>query len=147
LYAVVLGSPTRAGRNADLTELLEWGFDQYARFTLVREGERYATASIPFSEERIELVAAEGASQVVRLGSGTQFVERVVAPAMVNLPVRRGQKVGEVVVTDGEREVARSDLVAARDVEAPGFRDRTGWYADRALDEAGSMLSAVLPGI
>ena len=148
LYAVVLGSPTRAGRNADLTELLEWGFDQYARFTLVREGERYATASIPFAEEeRLELVAAEGASQVVRLGSGAQFVERVVAPAMVELPVRRGQKLGEVVVTDGEREVARVDLVAARDVEAPGFRDRAGWYADRALDEAESMVSAVLPGI
>ncbi|MGH3113787.1 MAG: hypothetical protein ACRDOP_10025, partial [Gaiellaceae bacterium] len=148
LYAVVLGSPTRAGRNADLTELLDWGFDQYARFTLVREGEQYATASIPFSEEeRLELVAAEGASQVVRLGSGTQFVERVVAPAMVELPVRRGQKLGEVVVTDGEREVARVDLVATRDVEAPGFRDRAGWYADRALDEAGSMVSAVLPGI
>jgi D-alanyl-D-alanine carboxypeptidase (penicillin-binding protein 5/6) len=147
LYAIVLGSPTRAKRNADLTELLEWGFDQYARFTLVREGERYATASIPFSEDGIELVAAEGASQVVRLGSGTQFVERVVAPTMVDLPVRRGQKLGEVVVTDGEREVARSDLVAARDVEAPGFRDRSSWYADRALDEAGSMLSAVLPGI
>jgi D-alanyl-D-alanine carboxypeptidase len=147
LYAVVLGSPTRARRNADLTKLLEWGFDQYARFTLVREGERYATAAIPFSEERVELVAAEGASQVVRLGSGTQFVERVVAPVTVELPVHRGQKLGEVVVTDGEREVARADLVAARDVEAPGFRDRAGWYSDRALDEAGSMLSAVLPGI
>jgi D-alanyl-D-alanine carboxypeptidase len=148
LYAVVLGSPTRAARNADLAELLEWGFDRYARFTLVREGERYATASIPFAEEeQVELVAAEGASQVVRLGSGTQFVERIVAPAMVDLPVRRGQKLGEVVVTDGEREVARVDLVAARDVEEPTFRDRAGWYADRALDEAGSMVSAVLPGI
>jgi D-alanyl-D-alanine carboxypeptidase len=147
LYAVVLGSPTRTGRNADLTKLLEWGFDQYARFTLVREGERYATAAIPFSEERVELVAAEGTSRVVRLGSGTQFVERVVAPVTVELPVRRGQKLGEVVVTDGEREVARADLVAARDVEAPGFRDRAGWYSDRALDEAGSMLSAVLPGV
>jgi D-alanyl-D-alanine carboxypeptidase (penicillin-binding protein 5/6) len=147
LYAVVLGSPTRARRNADLTELLEWGFDQYARFTLVREGERYATAAIPFSEERIELVAAEGASQVVRLGSGTQFVERVVAPMTVELPVRRGQKLGEVVVTDGGREVARTDLVAVRDVEEPGFSDRAGWYADRALDEAGSMLGAVVPGI
>ena len=101
LYAVVLGSPTRARRNADLTELLEWGFDQYARFSLVREGERYATAAIPFSEERVELVAAEGASQVVRLGSGEQFVERIVAPMTVELPVRRGQKLGEVVVTDG----------------------------------------------
>jgi len=148
LYAVVLGSPTRAARNTDLAELLEWGFDQYARFTLVREGERYATASIPFAEdEQLELVAAEGASQVVRLGSGTQFVEQIVAPAMVDLPVRRGQKLGEVVVTDGVREVARVDLVAAREVEEPSFRDRAGWYADRALDEAGSMVSAVLPGI
>jgi serine-type D-Ala-D-Ala carboxypeptidase (penicillin-binding protein 5/6) len=147
LYAVVLGSPTRAGRNADLTELLEWGFDQYARFTLVREGERHATAAIPFSEERVDLVAAEDASHVVRLGSGTEFVERVVAPQTVELPLRRGQKLGEIVVTDGEREVARVDLVAARDVDEPGFGERAGWYAERALDEAESMLSAVLPGI
>ena len=147
IYAIILGSPTRAQRNADLTELLEWAFDQYARFTLVRAGERYASSAIPFSDERVGLVAAEDASQVIRLGDGTRFVERVVAPAMVELPVRRGQKLGEIVVLDGDREVARRDLVAVRDVEAPGFRDRAAWYADRALDEAGSMLSAVLPGI
>lgn len=147
LYAVILGSPSRSERNEDLAELLEWGFDQYARFTVVREGERYASAAVPFSEERVGLVAAGGASRVVRLGSGTTFVERIVAPAMVELPVRRGQKLGEVVVTDGERVVARSDLVAARDVEAPSFRDRVGWYADRALDEAGDLLAAVVPGL
>lgn len=147
LYAVILGSPSRSERNEDLAELLEWGFDQYARFTVVREGERYASAAVPFSEERVGLVAAGGASRVVRLGSGTTFVERIVAPAMVELPVRRGQKLGEVVVTDGERVVARGDLVAARDVEAPSFRDRVGWYADRALDEAGDLLAAVVPGL
>ena len=147
LYAVLLGSPSRSERNDDLAELLEWGFDQYARFTVVREGERYTTAAVPFSDERVGLVAAEGASQVVRLGSGTTFVERVVAPAMVELPVRRGQKLGEVVVMDGERVVARSDLVAARDVEEPSLGDRAGWYADRALDEAESLLSAVVPGL
>ncbi|MGH3023647.1 MAG: D-alanyl-D-alanine carboxypeptidase family protein [Gaiellaceae bacterium] len=147
LYAVILGSPSRSQRNDDLAELLEWGFDQYARFTVVREGERYATTAVPFSEERIGLVAAEGASQIVRLGSGTTFVERVVAPAMVELPVRRGQKLGEVVVMDGNRVVARSDLLAARDVEEPSLSERAGWYADRALDEAGSLLSSVVPGL
>jgi D-alanyl-D-alanine carboxypeptidase (penicillin-binding protein 5/6) len=148
IYAVVLGSPRRATRNADLAELLEWGFDQYVRFTLVRAGARYATAAIPFAEEeQLELVAAHGASRIVRLGSGARFVERVVAPAMVQLPVRRGQKLGEIVVTAGDREVARVDLVAARDVEAPSFSERMGWYADHALDEAGDMLSSVVPGI
>jgi D-alanyl-D-alanine carboxypeptidase (penicillin-binding protein 5/6) len=148
VYAVVLGSPTRAKRNADLAELLEWAFDQYATFTLVREGERYATAAVPFAEdEQLELVAAEGASKLVRLGDGSQFVERVVAPAMVELPVRKGQKLGEVVVMDGDEEVARVDLVAGRDIVEPSFQERARWYADRALDEAGDILASVIPGL
>lgn len=148
LYAVILGSPGRERRNDDLTALLDWGFDQYVRFTLVREGATYATAAVPFAEgERVELVAAKGASRIVRLGDGIRFVERVVAPAMVDLPVRRGQKLGEVVILDGDEEIARRDLVAARDVADTSLRERLDWYADRSLDEAGDLLSSVLPGL
>jgi D-alanyl-D-alanine carboxypeptidase (penicillin-binding protein 5/6) len=148
VYAVLLGSPTRAKRNADLAELLEWGFDQYVRFPVIRKGERYATAAVPFAEdEELELVAADGASELVRLGDGSRFVERVVAPTMVELPVVKGQKLGEVVIMDGDEEVARADLVAARDIAAPSFRERAGWYADRALDEAGDILAAAIPGL
>jgi serine-type D-Ala-D-Ala carboxypeptidase (penicillin-binding protein 5/6) len=143
VFAVILGSPSRARRNRDLAALLEWGFDQYGRVTLVRKGERYATAAIPFSDERVDLVAARGAETVAHLDDGTSFVERVVAPAMVDLPVERGQALGEVVVTEGDRIVARRALVAARSVPEPTFRERVGWYADRALDEAESMLGSI----
>jgi serine-type D-Ala-D-Ala carboxypeptidase (penicillin-binding protein 5/6) len=147
IYAVILGSPSRARRNADLAKLLEWGFDQYVRFPVVRKGERYASAAVPFAEdERVELVAASGASELVRLGDGSRFVERVVAPEMVSLPVRKGQKLGEVVVLEGDREVARIDLVATRDIPEPTLRERVDWYADRTLDEAGDLLAAVVPG-
>jgi D-alanyl-D-alanine carboxypeptidase (penicillin-binding protein 5/6) len=147
IYAVILGSPSRARRNADLAKLLEWGFDQYVRFPVVRKGERYASAAVPFAEdERVELVASSGASELVRLGDGSRFVERVVAPEMVSLPVRKGQKLGEVVVLEGDREVARRDLVATRDIPEPTLRERVGWYADRTLDEAGDLLAAVVPG-
>ena len=143
IYAVILGSPGRARRNADLEELLEWGFDQYGRVTLVREGEGYATAAIPFSEERVGLVALEGARRVIRLDSGVRFVQRVVAPAMVELPVEEGERLGEVVVLEGERVVTRRPLVAARAVPKPSLGERVDWYADRALDEAGAMLGTV----
>jgi D-alanyl-D-alanine carboxypeptidase len=146
-WTVVLGSPTRAKRNAAVAELLDWGFDQYARYTLVRGGDRYATAAIPFSDDRLELLAAGSASSVVRLGEGTRFVERVVAPETVELPVTKGQKLGEVVVLDGERVVAREPLVAARAVSAPSLGDRLGWYADRTLEEAGDLLSSIVPGL
>jgi hypothetical protein len=113
----------------------------------VRDGERYATAAIPFSEERVQLVAAGGADRVVRLDEGFRFVERVLAPAMVELPVEEGERLGEIVILEGDRVVARRPLVAARAVPEPGFGERAGWYAGRALDEAGDMLATVLPGL
>jgi D-alanyl-D-alanine carboxypeptidase (penicillin-binding protein 5/6) len=145
IYAVVLGAPTRAGRNADLEELLDWGFARYTRTTLVAEGREYATAAVPFREdERLSLVAEEGAEREVR--KGRPLLERVVAPAMVELPVRKGDRLGEVVVLDGEKVVARRALVAAEDLGAPGFRERAGWYAGRALAEAGDTLESVFGG-
>jgi hypothetical protein len=48
---------------------------------------------------------------------------------------------------DGDDEVARADLVAARDIPAPSFQERAGWYADRALDEAGDIVAAAIPGL
>jgi serine-type D-Ala-D-Ala carboxypeptidase (penicillin-binding protein 5/6) len=147
MYAVILGSPSRARRNSDLTKLLEWGFDQYGRVPLIREEERYASAAIPFSDERIDLVAAEGVERLIRLDDGVRFVERVVFPGMVALPVEQGAELGEVVVLQGEQVVARQPLVAARAVQEPGFGRRFGWYADRALDEAGDMLGTVFGAV
>jgi D-alanyl-D-alanine carboxypeptidase len=143
IYAVVLGSPSRARRNADLERLLDWGFDQYGRFTLVRDGERYATAAIPFSDERIDLVADGAVERVLRLGQGTDLVERVVSPRMVDPPVKPGEQLGEVAVLSAGRVLARRPLVAARPVPDVGFGTRVGWYADRALDEAGDLLGTV----
>jgi hypothetical protein len=91
----------------------------------------------------VPLVAARGSSAVVRLGR--PLVERVVAPARIDLPVARGQPLGEVRVYDGTRIVARRRLVAAVAVDGAGFGERVGWYAGRALDEAGEMLASASP--
>jgi D-alanyl-D-alanine carboxypeptidase (penicillin-binding protein 5/6) len=147
IYAVILGSPTRSRRNADLGRLLEWGLDQYGRFTLVREGERYATAAIPFSTGRVGLVASAGVERIVHIGQGTRFVEKVVAPLTVDLPVEQGERLGEIQILSAGRVVARRPLVATRDLPEPSLGTRVGWYADRALDEAGDMIGTVLPGL
>ena len=143
LYAVLLGGPSRTRRNRDLAALLDWGFDQYGRVRLISAGRNYATAAIPFSDERLPLVAARGSSAVVKLAR--PLVEQVSAPEEVNLPIARGQQVGEIRIYDGERVVARRPLVAAVAVGEPGLRRRVGWYAGRALDEAGDMLSSLSP--
>ncbi len=141
VYAVILGSPSRARRNADLASLLDWGFDRFARLEVVQGGKTYATAAVPFADEPLKLVAEKDAAATVL--ATRPLVETVVAPRMVELPVRKGQKLGEVRVTEAGRLIARVPLVAARDVGAASFGAKTGWYAGQAVDEAGDMLSAV----
>jgi D-alanyl-D-alanine carboxypeptidase (penicillin-binding protein 5/6) len=145
LYAVLLGSPTRAKRNRDLAELLDWGFGHYGRVTLVRGDHVYATAAMPFSEERLPLVAQRPAGAVVRLGR--PLVERVVAPVVIDLPVEAGDEVGEILVLEGRRVISRRALVAAHAADDASVGDRVGWYAGRALDEAGETLDSVFEAL
>jgi serine-type D-Ala-D-Ala carboxypeptidase (penicillin-binding protein 5/6) len=141
VYAIVLGSPSRGRRNADLADLMDWGFGHYGRVTLVRANRVYATAAVPYSDERMPLVAAQSAKKVVRLGR--PLVERVVAPSVIDPPMLAGDEVGEVVIFDGQHVVLRRPLVAGQAADDANVVDKADWYAGRAVDEAGEMLESV----
>jgi D-alanyl-D-alanine carboxypeptidase (penicillin-binding protein 5/6) len=129
VYATILGSPDRARRNVDLTTLLAYGLSQFTTVEPVRAGHVYATVVLPYGRKPLALVAQEPTRRVVRVGR--PLVESVVAPVAVSLPVRKGQRLGTVTVTDRGRVVARRPLVAARTVERPGLASRVGWTAKR----------------
>ena len=131
LYATLLGSPTRAQRNADLAALLRWGLSLYAPVAVVDETRTYARAEVGFDLDPVALVAPRSIVRSARVDRTLR--ERIVAATAAELPVRRGQRLGEVRVYDGARLVARSPLVAARAVEQPDFTDRASWYASRTF--------------
>ena len=111
VYATILGSPDRSTRNGDLVELMQLGAlalprrlgrSRRARLRAVprrRTGAGSSRSSLPRSLRRAVLV-------------GRPLVERVVAPVGVELPVRKGQKLGEVRVYDRGR--LRRALAARR---------------------------------
>jgi D-alanyl-D-alanine carboxypeptidase len=139
LYATILGSPTRAARNVDLAELLEWGLDQYRLVDVVSARRVYARAETPFGRGSVPLVAERPLRRVVR--AGRPMIERIVAPRSVELPVRRGRRLGQVRVYVAGRLVGSRPLVAARTVEKPGFFTRARWTAGRTLDELGGLFT------
>lgn len=135
LYATVLGSPTRSQRNADLASLLRWAVSRYRPVWLVQPGRVYQHASIGYGMKAVPLVAARPLARSVRVDK--PLVERVVAPSAIGLPVKRGQRIGEIRVYSGKRLIARSPLVAGRAADKPGFGGRLGFYAGRTLDHIG----------
>jgi D-alanyl-D-alanine carboxypeptidase (penicillin-binding protein 5/6) len=139
IYATLLGSPSRAQRNSDLTRLLAWGLSQY-RVVPVISGERvYAQVETQYGRRPVRLVADRPLRVVVRVGR--PLVERVVAPDVVELPVRKGQRLGEVTVHERDRLLGRRSLVAAVAVERPGLLGRAGWYVKETFSNMQSWIT------
>ncbi len=138
IYATILGGETREGRNADLAALLTWGLTRYRTVWAVDGDRTYATVRTPYGKPRVRLVAAKPTLRVVHVER--PLVERIVVPVEARLPVRKGQRLGEVQVLDRGTVLARSPLVAANDVERPGTLGRVGFYAGRTLDHLGGLL-------
>jgi D-alanyl-D-alanine carboxypeptidase (penicillin-binding protein 5/6) len=130
IYAVILGSPGRGQRNADLTRLLTWGVSQYRTLTLVRPT-TYATAALGYGRPALALVATRLLVHVVPADS--RVVERIVAPSAVRLPVAKGQLLGTIEVRVGGQLLGVRPLVAARSVKRPGLGGRLRWYATRTV--------------
>jgi D-alanyl-D-alanine carboxypeptidase (penicillin-binding protein 5/6) len=131
IYATILGSPSRAQRNADLQTLLVWGLAQYRTVEAISRDRVYAEARLPYGRGRLALVAAQPLRLVVR--PGRPLVERVIAPTAVSLPVERGQVVGRIEIWARGRLLGRRALVASTSVSSPSAPGRIGWYAKRTV--------------
>lgn len=133
IVASVLGSPTEERRDRDLESLLRWGLAQYRTVTAVNARRTYADVEVGWGRRPVRLVPTRTVSYVLRVGR--PLLERVVAVATTSLPVRRGQRLGEVRVFDGRRRVATVPLVAARAVPEPSLAAKAGWATRRAVHD------------
>jgi D-alanyl-D-alanine carboxypeptidase (penicillin-binding protein 5/6) len=139
IYATILGSPTRGTRNGDLAALLRWAFAVERPAWVIARGRIYARVRTGYGRGAVPLVAVRPVVRPVRVD--LPLVERVVAPGAVELPVRRGKRLGEIRVLSGGRVVARRPLVAARSVSRPGFFGRLGFYGGRTFSHVGGWFS------
>jgi len=131
VYATLLGSPDRYERNADLAKLLDWAFSRYRSVRVVTKGQVYTRAEVGYGRDPVALVAAASLTPSLRVDF--PLVRRVVAMNAADLPVSRGQSLGQVRIYQRGKLVGAVPLVASRSVSRPGLAGRAGWYATRTL--------------
>jgi D-alanyl-D-alanine carboxypeptidase (penicillin-binding protein 5/6) len=132
VYATLLGSPDRGERNDDLAKLLDWGFSRYRSARVVTKGHAYGRAVVGYGRQPVALVAAASLRPSMRVEF--PLVRRVVAMDTAELPVSRGQSLGQVRIYQRGKLVGAVPLVASRSVSRPGVAARASWYATRTLD-------------
>lgn len=128
----VLGSPSEAQRDRDLVALLRFGLASYRASRVVDPARIYAAVPVGWGKPPLRLVAPRAVVRPAHVAR--PLTERVVAPAVVRLPVLAGQRLGTLVVRDGARVVARSALVAAEARTQPTRLEKATWLARRTGD-------------
>lgn len=139
ITASLLGAATAAQRNAELAALLRFGQEQYRSVRVIDASRVYALAETGYGRAPVRVVADRTVTRTVRVG--LPLVERVVASSALTLPVRRGQRVGEVRLFAAGKLIARAPLVASGSVSTIGSAGKVEWYARRTLHHLVGLIS------
>ena len=106
---------------ADHAALYDYGFSAYALSSGAKKGEAYGSVSV--DGQSVSAVAAE--SFRYPTAENEALSVRAELPQTVTAPVRKGQTFGTLVISCGETEVGRVDLVSARSVQAQETKSET----------------------
>ncbi len=122
LIAVILGSPTSQIRFAEATKLLDFGFANYDALKLAEKGEPIDALILEKASPRvINAVAPEDVAVLIKKGDKKGIRGESVFNVIPELPITRGQQIGELVIYQNDIEIDRYPLVAEEDVHKAGY--------------------------
>ncbi|WP_339146564.1 MULTISPECIES: D-alanyl-D-alanine carboxypeptidase family protein [unclassified Sutcliffiella] len=117
VIAVVFGAPTPKDRNAQITNMLDFAFSQFKTHPMYERNEAVAKVDISKgSEKEVDAVTSEPISVLTKKGENIDNVEKqITVDENVKAPVKKGDKVGVLVLKKDGKVLSQSDLVAGKD--------------------------------
>ncbi|HZO81462.1 MAG TPA: D-alanyl-D-alanine carboxypeptidase family protein [Candidatus Binataceae bacterium] len=111
LIAVVLGAPNNSARFAQAARLMEWGFDNFAKVTVLKRGELLPVQVRVGTDEVMQPVAQNTVTVIVPKKDAASIKIDYAVPASQYGPLVSDQTVGHVIVRDGGEVLAECNAV------------------------------------
>ena len=125
LISVVLGTKSFKAREDASAALLNYGFTFYETVKAKAAGEVVLKPEVyKGEEEMVTLVPARDVYVTVGRGSAAQLKTTATVKEPVVAPIKAGQALGELTVSDGKDVIARVPLVAKEAVPEGGWWTR-----------------------
>ncbi|MEO2173904.1 MAG: D-alanyl-D-alanine carboxypeptidase family protein [bacterium] len=122
LVAVVMGARSEEARATESLKLLTYGFRYYETLNLYDARETLKTVRVwGGTSARLNLGLDDAVVITVARGSKKNLEASMDIQEVIQGPVTRGQKLGQLLVTNGDTVVAEVPLVALRSIEEAGF--------------------------
>ncbi len=122
LISVILGAPDINTRTREARKLIDYGFANYSSQVIAKRGD--ALQEVPVSKGSSDVVRAitnENITALVNKGEEKSIRKEVHVPAKLFAPLKKGEKIGELIVYKGDTEAGKYPLVCDRDVKGSSF--------------------------
>ncbi len=131
LIVVVMGATRKADRYQGVISLFNRGFTQFERVVVLRKGFSVGDP-VPVYQGKIRattLVASDNAVVLIPKGKKGEIRQEVNIPvARIPAPVSQGLRFGEAIISIGDTEVMRVNLVTEHDIPRGNLFDRLKWW-------------------
>jgi D-alanyl-D-alanine carboxypeptidase (penicillin-binding protein 5/6) len=125
--------------------LFKWAMPRFQRIRAVIEGRPLATAQIRYrAGAELKLVPARTVRRIVLRGHREAVKVDVHAPSVVEGPIRSGQRLGRVEVSQGGKVVATVPLIAQAAVPAAKIAEKTKSAASSPLIVIGVAIAVLV---
>lgn len=127
MIAVVMKSATIDSRSRDISTMFNYGFSQYKAYRVCQAGDKAGQVKVFRGKETIlDAVVPRELTAILKRNQKGEVIKKVKLDRIVAAPVKKGQIIGEVVLTYEGKPCGRMELVAAKDVARAGFFELWG---------------------
>ncbi len=119
VIAVVFGAPTSKERNAQVTKMLDYAFNQYKAHPLFERNHVMGSVKIQKGAEKtVEVITSEPISLLTKKGETIDDVKQQIdVNKDLKAPIKKGDKIGMLTIEKNGKTLVKSPLVAKENVE------------------------------
>lgn len=122
LIAVVMKAPSSKIRNAEISQLLSYGFSNFVSQKIIGKGVVVETVSVEKGMvDNLSLVTASELQVLLAKSEKEQIITKAELSSKITAPVRKGEIIGKLIATKDGKEIACVDLIASENVEKANF--------------------------
>jgi len=119
VIAVVLGEPDSKTRNAEVTKMFDYAFNQYTNYPIFKTGDSMGTLKVNKGHIReVPLVARHQYSVLMKKGeAGDGMRHELKLDSGLKAPIAKGQSIGKLVVYKGDQVISEFPIESPVDVK------------------------------
>lgn len=128
LLAIVLGEKSGKERNMETAELLDYGFNNYEATVIKNKGDIVGEIKIDKANpETINAIVGDDLVILKKKGAEVQKYSSEVKLNNLNLPIKKGDVIGKLLVKDGTNLIKEVNLISNNSMEKRSFWEL--WYS------------------